>query len=216
MAFSKRIKTLASLIEPNTNVIDIGCDHGLLDIYLTKFNNNICIACDIKESALNAAIINIKKYDLNIKTIISNGLENVDVPDNCNIVIAGMGTNTIMDILKNEKAKKAKKLIIQTNNDYYELRKFMQQNKYKIVDEITIIDKKIRYIIIKFEEGQKKYSKLELKIGPILLNKNDSETKKYFKELLEENKKIMNKLPNKQLFKKFELIWLNNKIKKLI
>ena len=31
---SKRLETIASLVPINSKVIDIGCDHGLLDIYL--------------------------------------------------------------------------------------------------------------------------------------------------------------------------------------
>ena len=63
MAFSKRIRILASLIEPNKNIVDIGCDHALLDIYLTLYNHNSCIATDINEKAIQHAKENIKKYN---------------------------------------------------------------------------------------------------------------------------------------------------------
>ena len=35
MKLSKRLKTIAHMIPEHKNVIDVGCDHGLLDIYLT-------------------------------------------------------------------------------------------------------------------------------------------------------------------------------------
>ena len=35
MTFSKRIKKIASLVDSGAHVIDIGCDHGLLDIFLS-------------------------------------------------------------------------------------------------------------------------------------------------------------------------------------
>ena len=38
---SKRLETIASLIPLGASVIDIGCDHALLDIYLVKRNDNI-------------------------------------------------------------------------------------------------------------------------------------------------------------------------------
>ena len=34
---SKRLSIVASLIDSN-NIIDVGCDHGLLDIYLAQIN----------------------------------------------------------------------------------------------------------------------------------------------------------------------------------
>ena len=38
---SKRLKAIASLVD-GENVIDIGCDHAFLDIYLTIQGNQSC------------------------------------------------------------------------------------------------------------------------------------------------------------------------------
>lgn len=215
MTFSKRIKYLASLVEKNVNVIDIGCDHGLLDIYLTLYNNNQCLAADINEKALQNAKDNIKKYNLNISIVVSNGFQNIEILENTTCVIAGMGTNTMIEILNVPKAKKIDTYILQTNNDYYYLRKYMVSNGYYIFDEITFIDKKIRYIVIKFKKGLKKYSDIELELGPVLMKKNNDDTKRYFRELYEENDKILKKLPKKYFFKILKLKKMNKIIKKL-
>ncbi|MCI8568129.1 MAG: SAM-dependent methyltransferase, partial [Bacilli bacterium] len=34
MKINERLKLVASFVEENSNVIDVGCDHALLDIYL--------------------------------------------------------------------------------------------------------------------------------------------------------------------------------------
>lgn len=216
MAFSKRIKHLASLVERNVNVVDIGCDHGLLDIYLTLYNNNKCLAADINEKALKNAKDNIKKYNLNIPTVVSNGLQNITILENTTCVIAGMGTNTMIDILNNPKAKKIDTYILQTNNDYHCLRKYMVSKGYYIFDEITFIDKKIRYVIIKFKKGLKRYSNIELELGPILMKKNNDDINCYFQELYEENNEILKKLPKKYIFKILKLKKMNKIIKKLL
>ena len=69
---SKRLKKIADYIPENSRIVDIGCDHALLDIYLvqTKKTNQI-IASDINPNALKNAKKNIKKYNLEdkIKTI---------------------------------------------------------------------------------------------------------------------------------------------------
>ena len=46
---SKRLETISSLVPRGSKVIDIGCDHGLLDIYLYQKKNkskNNCIGCE--------------------------------------------------------------------------------------------------------------------------------------------------------------------------
>ena len=51
MQIRKRLKAIASLVEKGSKVIDVGCDHALLDIYLTLYNSNECIASDINKNA---------------------------------------------------------------------------------------------------------------------------------------------------------------------
>ena len=55
MQIRNRLKAIASLVDKGANVIDVGCDHALLDIYLTLYNENNCIASDINENAYNIA-----------------------------------------------------------------------------------------------------------------------------------------------------------------
>jgi tRNA (adenine22-N1)-methyltransferase len=70
MNLSKRLEAVATLVDIGANVIDVGCDHAYLDIYLTLNNDNKCIATDINENALAMAKTNIKKYKLSKKTCI--------------------------------------------------------------------------------------------------------------------------------------------------
>ena len=62
--FSKRLLEIASLVPVHSTVVDVGCDHGLLDIYLTLHRNCKCTASDINENCLKSARENIKKYSL--------------------------------------------------------------------------------------------------------------------------------------------------------
>ena len=63
---SKRLTSIADMVEDNSKIVDIGCDHALLDIYLyqQKISNKI-IASDVNENALNNAKENIRKNKLN-------------------------------------------------------------------------------------------------------------------------------------------------------
>lgn len=174
---SARLKALADFIDDNTNMVDIGCDHGLLDIYLLQNKKNISItASDINENALNNAKNNIKKYKLDgkITTTLSNGLDNIDTTCVDTIVIAGMGAHTAIGILYNnqKKLKPIKNIIIQSNNDLDFLRYKLTKIGYYITKEQLIKDAGIIYTIIEFKKGYKYYSKKQLYFGPLLLKEN--------------------------------------------
>ena len=180
---SKRLEVVASYINDNSKIIDIGCDHGLLSIYLAKKYNNIkIIASDVNKNALGTAIKNIRKEHLEdrIETRLGRGLDVVTPEEIDTIVIAGMGANTIVGILKysTDKLINVKNIIIQSNTDLYFLRKDVTKLGYYIEDESLVEDANIIYTVIKFSKGKKKYNYKELYLGPILLKKNDSLFKK--------------------------------------
>lgn len=210
MKISKRLKLIASLVDKKANVIDVGCDHALLDIFLTLNNENKCLASDININALNIAKENIKKYHLSdqIDTIISDGLKNINIELPSTVIISGMGTSTIVDIMKQTNIDNIDSLIIQSNNDLKLLRKEIIKLGFYIDDEEVINDKKIYYVIIKFKKGRKKYNNNnDYIIGPILKNKEQS--KEYYQYLLDVNNKIIKHLPRKYIKQRYILKKVN-------
>lgn len=203
---SKRLNVIASLVDSN-KIIDIGCDHALLDIYLTNKGIN-CVAIDNKETVLDKARENIKKNNLldKIKIICSNGLENYNVLGNENVIIAGMGTNTILNIIQNKEFNKINTLIIQSNNNLYELRKKICKLGYYIDKEIVIFDKKY-YNIIRFKRGFKKYSYFDYYFGLDI----NYEYKKYINNKIY---KTYKNIPFKNIVKKIKykilLLYIKN------
>jgi len=174
---SNRLRTIANLTDDNSKIVDIGCDHGMLDIYLVQTKKNIkIIASDINKNALNNAIDNINKYQLQnkIKTILSDGLNNIDTTNLNTVIISGMGAHTIVGILRMNKDKlnTIDTLIIQSNNDHDFLRKKVVELGYYIIDEELVKEKNHIYTIIKFKKGKKHYNKKQLYFGPILLENN--------------------------------------------
>lgn len=203
---SKRLASIALNIDKEDKVVDIGCDHGYLSIYLKAVNGNkIVIATDINENALNMAKKNINKNRILIETRLGNGLDVINYNEVDTIIISGMGGNTILNILKKNKLKYIKKIVIQSNTDIPLIRKYINKLGYTIKNEQLIIDKNIYYIIITFTKGKHKYSKKELYFGPILLKENNELFKK--KKTIELNKleKILEKIPNKKIITKYKL-----------
>ena len=186
-----RLLSIVKYVDKCDNIIDIGCDHALLDIYLVK--NKIVdsiIISDISLNALNQGINNIKKYNLDefIEARCGNGmsvLNDNDIVDT--VIISGMGSNTIIDILDNDYIKNIKKLIIQSNRDYYLLRKYLTNNGFYISNEEALsVNDKI-YITIVFKRGFKEYSENELLYGTFdMVNKNT-----YYNYLIDKNNKLL-------------------------
>ena len=208
---SSRLKLISEFVPLNSKVMDIGCDHGLLDIYL--YQNKIVkkiIASDINFSALNNAIENIKanKLEKEIETRLSDGLENIHAEDEIDtLVIAGMGSNTIVNMLKKDikKLDKIKTIIIQSNTKLEFLRSEIVKLNYYIADEAIIEDNKKIYIVIKFIKGRRKYTKKELYFGPILISTKSLVFQKYTKDNLKKLQCILSSVPKNKILLRYKI-----------
>ena len=210
MKLSKRLEAVATLVDVGKRVIDVGCDHGYLDIYLTLNNENRCLATDINEKALDSAINNIKKFDLEnkIETKLTDGLKDIKINKKDNIVISGMGTSTIVKILNSNNLSNT--LIISSNNNVDLLRREVVKLGFYIDTEIFIIDKKKPYIIIKFKRGFRKYNLNDFMFGPIL--KNNVQYRNY---MIKKYKEIIKQVSFKKTSVKLKHIMLILKLKLL-
>jgi tRNA (adenine22-N1)-methyltransferase len=175
MMTSTRLKTIAKHIDPYKKIADVGCDNGYLILEAFE-NHNIefAQAIDNKSQPLKNALKNITQEGLSSKVIftLGEGLENlweeVEV-----VIISGMGGFNIIKILSNNQNKEIKRFILQANRNVYNLREFLMENNYRIVDE-DIVDEGEKYyeiIVCEFTNEKQVYSEDELKFGPILLRK---------------------------------------------
>lgn len=194
---SKRLKEVARFVSDNSVVVDVGCDHGLLDIFLHLNRTNIkIVAVDIKLKNVNKTIKNLEKYNLNknIEVILSDGLKNVKGYSIDTIIVAGIGGKNIIKILDYSNLKEIKRIILQPTNNNFELRKFMMKNNFYVAGESLIMDRNKLYTTILFEQGDCEYSFEELYFGPILIRKKSDvfvfQTKKELLKLNQEIKKI--------------------------
>ena len=182
---NSKLEAIASLVTTES-VIDVGCDHGYLDIYLTKKGIK-CLATDISSNAIKSAINNFKKNNLNIDYIVTDGLNNIDIKNTDTIIIAGMGTDTIIKILNKNITND---LIISSNNHLERLRRYIVSIGYYIDKEIFIIDNNKPYVIIKFKYGFKDYSDYDYILGTL-------KDKLYLDYMKDKISNILNKIPNR-------------------
>ena len=195
---SKRLQAIYDLVKPCEKLVEIGCDHCWLPIFLQK--NGIvqsAIASDINHEPLEACKLNIKNSgDLNITTKISDGFKNIKQDFNC-AIIAGMGGKLISSIIDGLKKPDSYQLILQPQNNESFLRRYLQSNNLSIEKEVLIEDNRFVYTIISLSpKGVLIKDDVDVYIGPILKLNKDNVARKKFGDRLNHLNKIVKHIPN--------------------
>ena len=190
---NNRLKLIGDLVDKNDNVLDIGCDHGLLEIYLLKKKIKV-VGTDNKKGPLDICKSNLKKEKLKCELRLGDGLDTYNDEDT--VIISGMGGLNIIKILQKDinKSKKVDKYILSPNNYIKNVREYMSKLGYYIDDERLVKDKYI-YNILVFKKGKKRYKKKEYYFGPILLQNKDKLFYEYYERELKSNQIIQKLLP---------------------
>lgn len=219
MKISKRLKQISNYIDNGSSIIDVGCDHALLDIYLENNKKlNKIIASDINEGPLSQAKLNLEKYNSKIiKLSLSDGLNDLEQDINT-IIISGLGGESIISILYKDikKLENIDNIIVSPNNEIPKVRKKISQLGYMIEKESYVLDKNKYYCIMRFIKGKKKYSKKELFFGPIALKEKNEMFQKYFEYYLSKEIHILSKLPRKHIIKRLITKMRINDIKQVL
>ena len=182
-----RLKTAANMVRNGKKVADIGTDHAYLVAYLLL--NDICpfgYACDINPNPLKKAAATIKENLLENRAelVLCDGLSALasDLADD--IVIAGMGGETIISILENcnWSKDKTKHYILQPMTKASLLRKYLCENGFEIEDETAVMDSNRIYTVMSIYYTGKEFSPdfVFSELGK-LANKKDTESINYIK-----------------------------------
>ena len=154
LKLSKRLNKIVELCDPVDTIIDVGTDHGKVPIFLANLGiaKNI-IAIDNKPGPLEACEKNAKLYinnpNVSFKTLLSNGLEKVDVSIESGIIITGMGYDNIKSIIKNINDYNYKYLILSPHTKITELIKYIDSMNIKIQNQESVFEDDKYYYILK-------------------------------------------------------------------
>ena len=210
---------VASLVDKNTKVADIGADHGYLISYLVE--NSIInrgYACENKKGPFSRLKENINSLNLEnqVQVELSDGISSL--PNDINtVIIAGMGGDTVIKIIHDsiEKLLNINCFIISSHTKMFEVRETLTNLGYYIENENACIDEEKFYQVSKFVKGKKEYSQIELKYGPILLNMKNKDLLSTLKLEYLNNEKIKS-LDAIPIDKKKELDEENQQLKQII
>ena len=134
-----RLKICAEFVSGRGIAVDVGTDHAHLAAELIKSGKcQRVIASDINEGPLESARKTVEKHGISdsVELVLSDGLENVDLDGVSDIVIAGMGGETIAEIIISGAIFSDDiRLILQPMSKPELLRKMLYENHFEIVEE---------------------------------------------------------------------------------
>ncbi len=146
---NNRLALCAEMVRRGTRIADIGTDHAYLPVWLVRAGfASFALACDIKAEPLKAGELTIKKYhaeDL-IETRLCDGLRGVKSDEVDDIIIAGMGGETIVHILSDAQwlKDKSKRLILQPMSKHELVISWLGENGFEIKEHrCTVAENKI-------------------------------------------------------------------------
>lgn len=203
MQLSLRLSAIAEMVTEGNRLVDVGCDHGYLPVYLV-LQHKIpgAIAMDVRKGPLSRAQEHLEAYGLGeyIETRLSDGLHALNPGEGDTLVIAGMGGPLMEKILtEGERVLDSfQELILQPQSDIPHFRHFLLEKGWDIVKENIILEDGKFYPMLKAvraqEDGVKEYSRAEEWFGKLLLEQQHPVLLQYLKRELRIRTEILEKL----------------------
>ena len=193
MKLTDRLLKIASLVTKGKKVADIGTDHGYIPVYLlNKGHVDFAILADVNKGPLENARSEVRHNNLTDKVDLrlGSGIEVLNENEVDEVIIAGMGGILISELLEAKKsvAHNLDKLILQPMQAQDELRKYLLNNGYEILDEVLVKeDFRIYEIIVAKYTGKN-------------TNVEDEIYYEVGKKLIENNDTLLNELIDKKIF----------------
>ncbi|MBQ3094765.1 MAG: SAM-dependent methyltransferase [Clostridia bacterium] len=148
-----RLLCAANLVRDGARLADIGTDHAYLPVYLMQSGRiSRAIAADIGEGPAASARQHIKEADLTeqIEVRVCDGLTGIAEGEATDIVIAGMGGETMIHILSDAPwvCTDGVRLVLQPMTKTVELRAWLFDHGFAITEEHLIPDGRHRYVVM--------------------------------------------------------------------
>lgn len=207
MKLTNRLLKIASLVDKNKRLADIGTDHGYIPVYLlNKGKIDFAILADINKGPLENARSEVKRNKLENKVDLrlGSGIEVLKKGEVDEVIIAGMGGILIGELLEANKevAHSVEKLILQPMQAQEELRSYLLNNGYEIIDEcLEKEDFRLYEIIVAKYTGNNTSVEDEIyyEVGKKLIENKDELLVEFIENKIKKYNNIIEKLGDKEL-----------------
>ncbi|MCC0784648.1 SAM-dependent methyltransferase [Clostridioides sp. ES-S-0108-01] len=201
MKLTDRLLKIASLVSDGKKIADIGTDHGYIPVYLLKEGRvPFAVLADVNKGPLDNARKEVIQNNLldKVDLRLGSGIEILEIGEVEEVIIAGMGGILISELLeaKKEVAHSIEKLILQPMQAQEELRRYLLNNGYEILEEVLVReDFRIYEIIVTKYTGKNTIIEDEIyyEVGIKLLENKDS----LFNDFIEKKIKIYSSIVSK-------------------
>ncbi len=195
--------SVADLVITGEPMADIGSDHALLPCHLVSEGHcpwAICVELGDGpyQRTLRAVSMNNLTHLIEVRQ--GNGLEALNPNEVKTVVLAGMGGNTIMDILKrsSSKTESFNRMVLQPMNALAELRYHASLNGWRIERETVVKDGDYYINLVLNPRGNQPYqlSETEMRWGPVLMRQvTEPVVRDYYSYQLDKFNRIIAGIP---------------------
>lgn len=187
MILTPRLACIAALVPQGARLADIGTDHGKLPISLLRSARIAsAIGSDIHQGPLDHAARNAAEYGITLSLRLAPGLDAVQANECDTISIAGMGGQTMIDILSAATwtTDGAHLLLLQPMTMIAALREWLWAHGYEIEKESICKEDRRQYVVLSVRGGseRKQVPLSHCAISPALLRAEGA--KSYLEMLL--------------------------------
>lgn len=201
---SKRLSHLADMVGYPV-LADVGTDHGYLPIFLLQAGKiKKAFAMDVREGPLLAAKEHIDACGLGdyITVKLSDGVAALEPGEADSVLIAGMGGDVMLHILKegDAVARAARELILQPQSKIKDVREYLYRKGYVIDRENMVFEDGKYYSMMHVISEKKKaepraYTEREWQVicryGEQLLNRQDETLQRYLSRMARQYQGIL-------------------------
>ncbi len=152
-----RLALLAQLVPLGARLADIGTDHGYLPVWLLQQGRiRSAIAADIGAEPLAHARRTAGEYGAALDLRLCDGLRSIGPEEADCIVIAGMGGETIQQILEDSPWpwQQGCTLLLQPQTKVEQLRRWLARAGYVCQEERLVWDKGKLYVVLRLAAGE--------------------------------------------------------------
>ncbi|MEQ8201494.1 MAG: class I SAM-dependent methyltransferase [Syntrophomonadaceae bacterium] len=198
-----RLGLLAAMTEPGHSIADIGADHARLALYLVEQGiSPRVIISELGEGPWSRAgrAIQSNPCQGRVELRRGNGLQVLLPGEVDQVVLAGMGGDTIVEILGYDwdKAATFRRFLFQPMTRPKTLRESLSAQGWRIEEERVVREEKRLYIVIAARPGQSAppLSPLELEVGPLILKADDELKREYISQVLKKLRSVYRQMIN--------------------